>query len=588
MDRGEANMAGDGVNPGNAQAAVVPPRRVKWYSKGGKGFQAAALLLIVASLSACGFLMACLLRAPGPSSGAGAGTEKEMAGRLAKYHLFRDWPKDRNPDLVLVLTGERHGYILPCGCSSPQVGGVERLYNFVRLLKEERGWSVAALDLGDNPQKEGPAQLPNIQGALKYFYTMRAMEKIGFSATSFGEYEAALPLTTAIDQLFQNPNLTLPTVLACNLHNREKLFKIDDTEQIAAWKLVQPQGSKLQVGIIGAIGVEVGDAIEKQTGLPFDALADLIDPETKRPKPGRLPAALKDLNAHKPDLRVLLYHGKPELGTKLAKAIPQFDVILCQSDAELAPSKVEQVGNTTLVPGLGHKGKEIGVLGVYRTGNAKNPFEMRYQLVSLGEEYLTPKDEEKGHPILKLMEEYTLELKTGDYLHKFPRNRPIPAEFKGLDAEYVGSDACKSCHKHAYKIWADSKHANAYKTLEEAQRPTNRQYDGECIVCHTIGFTQKTGFVDVKTTPKLMNVGCESCHGPGSAHIKAKHNLAIHDLMNPYKAKPEETPAQNKVRVQRLNDFCQKCHDQENDVHWNFVKRWPEIEHMEPKKNNDD
>src|SRR5262245_25400517 len=50
--------------------------------------------------------------------------------------LFRDWPK---PDFVLMLTGEQHGYVLPCGCSSPQYGGLERRYNFLQTLKE-KGW----------------------------------------------------------------------------------------------------------------------------------------------------------------------------------------------------------------------------------------------------------------------------------------------------------------------------------------------------------------------------------------------------------------------------------------------------------------
>jgi hypothetical protein len=550
-----------------------PPRRVKWYARGGTGFKAAALLLIVASLSACYFLMACLLK---PSRGGGAETKKETPDRLAKYHLFHDWPKDRKPDLVLVLTGERHGYILPCGCSRPQIGGVERLYNFVQLLKDERGWPVTALDLGDTPQKEGPSGLPNIQGVVKYDYTMRAMAKIGFQATSFGEYEAAQPLATAIDQLFQDPKLTLPTVFACNLQSREKLFQGGGIEQIAASKVVGTKGSKLKVGVIGAIGVDVGDAIFSQTGYGFDDLRK------------SLPLTLGKMGAAKPDLRVLLYHGKPSQANTLAERIKDFDVIVSMSEMDEPPAKTEQVGDTLIVPGLGHKGKNIGVLGVYRTENPKKPFEMHYQLVRLGEEYLTPKDEEKTHPIIKLMEEYTKELKTGDYLHKYPNNRPIPADFKGLDAQYVGSDKCKKCHEHAYKIWKDSKHFHAYQTLVDATRPANRQFDGECIVCHTVGFTQKSGFVDMDKTPNLINVGCESCHGPGSEHVKAKRNAAIHALMNPFKAKGDETELQKNRRMLRINDFCRKCHDDENDVNWNFKDRWPDVEHMTPVKKNDD
>src|SRR5262245_23753911 len=49
---------------------------------------------------------------------------------------FKGWPK---PELVLVLSGQMHGYMLPCGCSRPQYGGLERRYNFLQKL-QGRGW----------------------------------------------------------------------------------------------------------------------------------------------------------------------------------------------------------------------------------------------------------------------------------------------------------------------------------------------------------------------------------------------------------------------------------------------------------------
>src|SRR5258708_803960 len=141
MERGTAEMQND--------TPLVRERRKRWYAKGGRGFQAATVLLIVASLSATGFLMSCLLRTPETSPGGGTNPNNGKSSGLPAF-LFHDWPK--NPELVLVLTGERHGYVQPCGCSSPQVGGVERLYNLVQLLKAERGWTVLPLDLGDTPQ----------------------------------------------------------------------------------------------------------------------------------------------------------------------------------------------------------------------------------------------------------------------------------------------------------------------------------------------------------------------------------------------------------------------------------------------------
>lgn len=84
------------------------------------------------------------------------------------------WEK---PDLTIILTAQQHGYLLPCGCSRPQVGGLERRYNFIQALKTN-GWNLTALDLGDLPQKQGPVSLPNEQGLIKYRYAMNAQKKL--------------------------------------------------------------------------------------------------------------------------------------------------------------------------------------------------------------------------------------------------------------------------------------------------------------------------------------------------------------------------------------------------------------------------
>ncbi len=105
--------------------------------------------------------------------------------------------------------------------------------------------------------------------------------------------------------------------------------------------------------------------------------------------------------------------------------------------------------------------------------------------------------------------------------------------------EYVGSSKCKKCHLSQHKTWAKTKMGQALETLKpgqavEAKKKHNldpeKDYtqDTHCLKCHTTGHGQAGGYAipdpdnkkAVRTAKKLAGVGCESCHGPGSAYIK--------------------------------------------------------------------
>jgi hypothetical protein len=193
---------------------------------------------------------------------------------------------------------------------------------------------------------------------------------------------------------------------------------------------------------------------------------------------------------------------------------------------------------------------------------------------------------------MKLLEDYTAELKSADYLHKYAqRKHPTQVDFPGKNKpEYMGNDpagkndACMACHPEAFKVWAKSKHAGAYPTLVNAKRPSNRQFDPECVVCHTVGFAYESGFEDVQKTPLLTNVGCESCHGPCSEHVLNPNDKAWHKVINPWKYMPKSANPR-----QKMEDMCITCHDHENDVNWKgenaFDKKWDFVKHYTPKKN---
>ncbi len=85
------------------------------------------------------------------------------------------------------------------------------------------------------------------------------------------------------------------------------------------------------------------------------------------------------------------------------------------------------------------------------------------------------------------------------------------------DIGYVGSAACSACHHTAFAWWRNHAHGVAYLTLQEA----NKEYNLDCVGCHVTGYGEPGGStVTHNLQGALVNVGCESCHGPGAAHAK--------------------------------------------------------------------
>jgi hypothetical protein len=499
--------------------------------------------------------------------------------------FFRKWPK---PDLALVLTGSMHGYLLPCGCSRPQLGGLERRYNFVQTLRQ-KGWPIVAVDVGDIPQREGPVKLPNHQGLLKYVYTMKAYQHIGYASVGIGEYEASLTLATTLGEwALNNPT---PRVVVANLKDADTNFP----EETKKWELAKVDGTDLKVGVAGLVGRTVAKRMNhKDSHAVFTASGPALD------------AVLKEMDEAKVDVRVLLYQGSQTLkyepdpdekpakrkidaeAVECAKAYPQFDVILSLSEEDEPSAEPVWVadpatGRKIMVAALGHKGKYVGVVGVYKTGAAATPFELRYQLADMSEDLKTPEAQARDNPIVKLMEDYTRELRDGKYLARYGQMRhPLQVTVKGVVPTYIGSGKCKKCHDSAYEIWKGTPHSHAYQTLVDAKEPSNRQYDAECIVCHTVGFGYQSGFTDADKTPHLENVGCENCHGPGSEHAAQPNDKKWQALMNAWKAPDDETAAAKAKRHDRIDMFCTTCHDIDNDVTWvnnAFPRKWKKIAH---------
>ena len=104
----------------------------------------------------------------------------------------------------------------------------------------------------------------------------------------------------------------------------------------------------------------------------------------------------------------------------------------------------------------------------------------------------------------------------------FANLKPPPLGPGGI--AYVGSAVCSGCHQPAHVWWGAHAHGGAYRTLQER----NKEYNLDCVGCHVTGYEQPGGStVTHNLDLALVNVGCESCHGPGAAHAKNPEKFGI-------------------------------------------------------------
>jgi hypothetical protein len=522
---------------------------------------------------------------------------------IGNVPLFQSWPKDAKPDVAIVLSGQTFGYLQPCGCSRPQLGGLERRANFMASLRA-KGWPVLGADLGDlYPPKGAVAE----QSLLKYATAMNALREMGYVGIGVGKSEFSAGLLNVVAQYALQKEQP-PYTLAGNVVGMADGKLIPRAEffppapggkrPLIGLDVVEEAGG-VPVGVVGVVGPTLAKEAEKADPLlGFQGSKEV------------LAEAVKELAAHpkKPQINVLLYEGSPDEAKKLAADWPQFPIILCQAEDSEPPQFPEYVahadGRKTMVLQVGHKGRYVGVVGAFKQANGG--FELRYQLVPLGEVYLTPEGPaaEKGHKVLALLENYAREVKDRKLMEKVPQiPHPAQLQAQALNLSYVGSEKCSGCHAAEYTKWKDSKHSHAMEALEKyAKRPGLRNFDGECVVCHTVGFGYNTGYVNEEKTPELKHVGCEVCHGPGSGHMTAPNNAELLKLLSPWKQEKTDalpdlatmekiaklspvdrgqvvlTPAQQRV-INGVSRTCMKCHDGDNDPHFDLFNYWPKINH---------
>jgi hypothetical protein len=180
-----------------------------------------------------------------------------------------------------------------------------------------------------------------------------------------------------------------------------------------------------------------------------------------------------------------------------------------------------------------------------------------------------------------------------------PQGAPAaaPKDAKVAVNHYIGAQKCKNCHQadamgNQYAAWQHMKHSKAFEVLatDEAKKVAaerkieDAQKADECLRCHTTAFGVPKEQIGKGFDPKL-GVQCETCHGPGEAHMKARFAAAA-AAGDQAADKPYAAPPEGEIVTSPPQSTCLACHnkDSPNYKPLCYHKAMAEIRHLDPRR----
>jgi hypothetical protein len=368
--------------------------------------------------------------------------------------------------LAVVVSGDTAGWLMPCGCTTNQSGGLLRRGTYLSELRKQQ--QVIYLDAGGAPGGASPYHREKFESIL-------AGEKLmGIAAHNLGKAELALG-AEALRDLARRSGVLFISANAT-----------DAAGQMLAPALVERTVGGRRVLVVGVVSPRFA--------------SDKV--KISEPRQAVLAALSTDAKKGERSVIVLAYLPEDELNA-LAASLPEADAIIGGPTGQaVAPRAV----GPTLVAAATNKGKFLVRLDAPATngGGAWSG-----SVVELGPTFADAAEQRQN---------------VTDYLDRLAK-RDFSAGESGLvemlpagtpaDYRLVGSAACAKCHEADQKAWVNSKHSLAFETIKDK----GFHVDSYCQSCHTTGYGSPGGFDRLSTGKERLGVGCENCHGPSAAHV---------------------------------------------------------------------
>ena len=388
------------------------------------------------------------------------------ATSLVDYlHQLKQFPPDSAQ--LLLFTGNTQAQLEPCGCFIGQSGGLSRRAKALSHIREY-GFSPLLIDLGglqpSHPKNMKTHAFEAVGSSTENGVLMRDQHRMQTTLTAMEMmgYDAFFPFDAEME----------------TVRNREAdlSFPFLDTD------LTQDSGASL---------------IKKVDGKRIALIpVDIKEPHEIGTEADKLNARLSEMQKHA-DFIVGLSHSPVEVNRRLAEKYPSLSAILSPYGGD-----TEKIGDVLLAY-CSAKGKTLGALML--TDSAVD-----LQHIALTEQVSEDPD------VKKLLDNFYHHVATDTQLQIIGHRLFSSQQEEQNDRNnYIGSQARQECHQKEFSQWSHSSHATAFNTL----RRVGREYYPECLTCHVTGSGYETGYQIGNTEREhLVDVGCETCHGPGKQH----------------------------------------------------------------------
>ena len=413
------------------------------------------------------------------------------------------------PNLHIVVSGDTAGWITPCGCTANQSGGLERRASLLKSLGPSD--RIVYLDVGGSTAGKSAYQ------QLKLKSILLGDQLMGLEVHNIGAPETQL----APEALFQIAKETKTQWLSANLQVANASGSIQ--EALTAYRMIERGGIRILV-----TSVVDPSLIKNNLWKTRDASSSV----------------LQVLQKEKADIKIVLaYMDEPGLRA-LAESLPEVDFVVGGPTGQaLSPSRVGPVE----IMSATNKGKFLSRIELQKQDKVWKAVK-RGALEVTSTLPLEPSQSRNLEEYLSTLGKLDFSAEETGLVASQVANSANPVDYR-----IAGSTSCVPCHKEDDQSWHASKHAHAWQTLVDKKS----HVDPSCQVCHTTGYGLSGGFVQMAKSLPLVNVGCESCHGPSQAHV-----------LNP------------KMKTTYLSrEQCVRCHDHENSPEFEYRKYWAKIAH---------